>query len=47
MKGSLVTAGVNGPVVPASVIVEALKRIKKSVAALGRKALETASLKSL
>jgi transposase len=39
-EGSLVAVGANKPVVPASEMVEALKRIKQLEGALGRKTLE-------
>jgi transposase len=38
-EGSLVAVGANKPVVPASEMVEALKRIKQLEGALGRKTL--------
>jgi transposase len=43
--GSLVAVGANEPVVPASEMKEALKRIKRLEAALGRKTLENEILK--
>ena len=43
--GSLVAVGANEPVVPASEMKEALKRIKQLEAALGRKTLENEILK--
>lgn len=43
--GSLVAVGANEPVVPASEMREALKRIKQLEAALGRKTLENEILK--
>jgi transposase len=39
-EGSLVAVGANEPVVPASELQEAMKRIKQLEAALGRKTLE-------
>jgi transposase len=44
-EGSLVAVGANEPVVPASEMVEALKRIKQLEGALGRKTLENEILK--
>ncbi len=44
-RGSLVAVGANEPVVPASDMVEALKRIKQLEGALGRKTLENEILK--
>ena len=44
-EGSLVAVVANEPVVPASEMVEALKRIKQLEAALGRKTLENGILK--
>lgn len=43
--GSLVAVGANEPVVPASEMKEALKRIKQREAALGRKTLDNEILK--
>lgn len=43
--GSLVAVGANEPVVPASEMKDALKRIKQLEAALGRKTLENEILK--
>jgi transposase len=45
--GSLVAVGANEPVVPASDMVEALKRIKQLEGALGRKTLESEILKEV
>lgn len=44
-EGSLVAVGANEPVVPASELQEAMKRIKQLEAALGRKTLENDILK--
>lgn len=44
-EGSLVAVGANEPVVPASQMQEAMKRIKQLEAALGRKTLENEILK--
>lgn len=44
-QGSLVAVGANEPVVPASELQEAMKRIKQLEAALGRKTLENDILK--
>lgn len=44
-EGSLVAVGASEPVVPASEMAEALKRIKQLEAALGRKTLENEILK--
>jgi transposase len=44
-EGSLVAVGANQPVVPASEMADALKRIKLLEAALGRKTLENEILK--
>ena len=44
-EGSLVAVGANEPVVPASQMQEAIKRIKQLEAALGRKTLENEILK--
>jgi transposase len=44
-EGSLVAVGASQPVVPASEMTEALKRIKQLEAALGRKTLENEILK--
>ena len=45
LEGSLVAVGANEPVVPASEMVDALKRIKQLEGALGRKTLENEILK--
>ncbi len=44
-EGSLVAVGANEPVVPASELQDAMKRIKQLEAALGRKTLENDILK--
>ena len=44
-EGSLVAVGANEPVVPASELQEALRRVKQLEAALGRKTLENEILK--
>jgi transposase len=44
-EGSLVAVGANEPVVPASDLQEAMRRIKQLEAALGRKTLENEILK--
>lgn len=44
-EGALVAVGANEPVVPASELQEAMKRIKQLEAALGRKTLENDILK--
>jgi transposase len=44
-EGSLVAVGANEPVVPASDLQDAMKRIKQVEAALGRKTLENDILK--
>lgn len=44
-EGSLVAVGANEPVVPASELQEAMRRIKQLEAALGRKTLENEILK--
>ncbi len=44
-EGSLVAVGANEPVVPASELQEALRRVEQLEAALGRKTLENESLK--
>ena len=44
-EGSLVAVGANEPVVPASELQEALRRVKQLEAALGRKTLESEILK--
>ena len=44
-EGSLVAVGTNEPVVPASELQEAMKRIKQLEAALGRKTVENDILK--
>jgi transposase len=44
-EGSLVAVGANEPVVPASELQEAMRRIKQLEAALGRKTLENDILK--
>jgi transposase len=45
LEGSLVAVGSNEPVVPASELQDAQKRIKQLEAALGRKTLENEILK--